>query len=111
MTTTAIRAAALAVFVSTLGAAPGARAQAPQPATEESIDDPKVSRRLGTRITVPAPAPPPETTAPAPAPRYTWPGEPAPRPAPETEAGYPTTIVSPHVPALTEPFQPVLPRL
>src|SRR5262245_10835321 len=111
MTTAAFRAAALAIFVTTLGAAASARAQTPPPATEESIDDPKVSRRLGTRITVPPAPPPPEAAAPTPTPRPAQPPQPPAGPAPETEAGYPTTVVSPYVPALAEPFRPTLPRL
>jgi hypothetical protein len=110
MTAVATRAAALAVFVSTLGAAAGARAQTP-PATEESIDDPKVSRRLGTRITVPPPPTPPEAAAPTPAAPLARPPQPGPAPAPDSEAGYPPTIVSPGAPVLAEPFQPTLPRL
>ncbi len=94
------------------------RAQPPQalPADDDTIDDPKVRRRLGTRINVPPPpkpvvppAPPrrPVTAAPPPAPA---PVQPVPPAAPEAEAGLPT-VVRPYTPEDEGPFRPTLPRL
>jgi hypothetical protein len=129
------RAAALGVVASALVAVPSSRAQTqppplgdqpPKPAARpeqaprrpsqsapvdsDAIDDPKVSRRLGTRINVP---PPPPAVTPPPKRRVTSappPVEPLPPPAPEAEAGMPT-LVRPYTPAVEGPFRPTLPRL
>jgi hypothetical protein len=87
-----------------------------QPGTDDAIDDPKVSRRLGTRINVPPPPPPAETAAPPPAPSPRAYQPPAPQPVPlpvspaEAEAGLPT-VVQPYTPEVEQPFRPTLPRL
>jgi hypothetical protein len=87
------------------------------PADDDAIDDPKVSRRLGTRINVPAPAkpavtPPPKrpvTAAPLPvAPPPPAPVEPV--PSSEGDAGMPT-LVRPYTPIVEGTFRPTLPRL
>ena len=136
MTATA-RAAVLAVVASALAGAAPARAQiqpppfeqgAPRPPAQASkpderpptpaendagIDDPKVSRRLGTRISVPPPpAPPPPKTTPAPSPPPTRPVAPLPpaRLSPERDADMPT-LVRPYTPPAEASFRPTLPRL
>ena len=81
--------------------------------TTDAIDDPKVSRRLGTRISVP---PPPAGRPPRrarPAPRRPPPPPPpcSPIPSPtEADAGVPT-VERPYTPAAEGSFQPTLPRL
>jgi hypothetical protein len=114
--------------------APAARPAAAPAAAEDddAIDDPKVFRRLGTRINVspapPAPAPPPaappaaKNLPPPPQPqRWTpppadkWPGEPprpvAPLPSQPDAGEGPPTVVDSQQPAVEKPFRPVLPRL
>jgi len=101
---------------------PGAQ---PAPRDDDTIDDPKVFRRLGTRINVP---PPPKPivpigpAAPPPAPAVSAPiAKPSPPPAPapaapaslaaEIEGGGVPAIERPYTPAVEAPFQPTLPRL
>jgi len=104
-------------------AQPAAAPRTPaQPADDDTIDDPKVSRRLGTRITVPpppAPPPPAPPRAPAPAPRVAAPVAPVapvepiaplpPAPPPTDADGSTPTIVRSFRPAqpteAEEPFQ------
>jgi len=103
---TPVKIAALAVVAAALLGAARARAQQP---SDEPIDDPKVSRRLGTRITVPAPsqpAPPPGRPT---ASRATEPAPAALPVPPESEAGVPT-VVRPYAPP-EAPFSPSPPRL
>jgi hypothetical protein len=106
-----------------------ARAQAPKaPAGDDDpIDDPKVFRRLGTRIDVPAPKPTPPVpsvpalVAPVPTPVGTAPiatPTSAPGPAPgappppnEVEGGGVAAIERPYTPVVEAPFEPTLPRL
>jgi len=86
-----------------------------QPDDPDAIDDPKVSRRLGPRISVPPP--PPVTAAPPPA-RPARAGAPAAPPPPvqpiqspsEADTGVPT-LERPYRPVAEGPFQPTLPRL
>jgi hypothetical protein len=97
-----------------------AQARAPQPQSDddEAIDDPKVSRRLGTRIRVQPPAPAPVAKpSPPPAPAGPPPPEATPKPAlPDVDAagglaaGVPA-IERPYTPAAEAPFEPTLPRL
>ena len=95
----------------------------PQPESDYFIDDPKVYRRLGVRISVPPPpkpvaAPAPEPASPPPArPVAVLPPPASPPPAPvqpippaDTDLGS-TTIVRPYTPVAETPFQPTLPRL
>ena len=96
----------------------------PQPESDYFIDDPKVYRRLGVRISVPtlpaaaaapvsAPAPPPPPPAATRAPLPASPPPPAPvQPIPpaDTELGSPT-IVRPYTPVSEAQFRPTLPRL
>jgi len=101
---------------------PQPRAQPPQPqqADDDAIDDPKVFRRLGTRINMP-PAPKPSAPAvPVPAPVVPAPvAKPSPPPAPalplspppEIEATGVPAIERPYTPAVEAPFEPTLPRL
>jgi hypothetical protein len=98
-------------------AAPSRPARA-QPDDPDAIDDPKVSRRLGTRISVPAPAAPPAAAPPPPArprraqaeaPAPPPPVQPIPSPA-ETDSG-PPTLERPYTPVAEGGFQPTLPRL
>ena len=112
---------------------PPARAQPPQaqqpppaqPADDDTIDDPKVFRRLGTRINVPPPANPSPVAVPAPAPAVPAPiAKPSPplppapvtpllppSPPPEIEASGVPAIERPYTPAVEAPFEPTLPRL
>jgi hypothetical protein len=96
---------------------PPAAARPPQaqPDDPDAIDDPKVSRRLGPRMSVPPP--PPVTTAPPPArpARAETPAAPPPpvQPIPspsEADTGVPT-LERPYRPVAEGPFQPTLPRL
>ena len=95
---------------------PDARPPAPVPRDDE-IDDPKVSRRLGTRISVPPPppppAPPPATARPAAPPPPAQPVAPLPpaRLSPESEAADTQTLVHPYTPPAEAAFQPTPPRL
>jgi hypothetical protein len=112
--------ASLGLIVATFAGGPAARAQAQLQPGEESIDDPKVARRLGTRISVPpapksteAPAGPPPS-APvvkrAPRPAAAPPPPPvAPLPI-EGEGGVPA-IERPYTPPAEAKFEPTLPRL
>ena len=142
MTTTSSR-AALCAFAATFVAGAVARAQmqppqfeaSPQSAAparpiaeprsgdDDAIDDPKVFRRLGTRISVPPPpkpivpigpaAPPPAPAVTAPITKPSPPSAPgAPgSPAPEIEAAGVAAIERPYAPAVEAPFEPTLPRL
>ena len=111
---------------------PPARVQAPprppaRPDADDAIDNPKLWRRLGTRISVPAPppaaVPPPPAPAP-PRPRATARRAPAPQPPPPLPPPPPpesapaaaaeadqTTLVRPYTPAREPTFEPTLPRL
>jgi hypothetical protein len=91
---------------------------------DDVIDDPKVFRRLGTRISVPPPPKPIVPIEPA-APVVTAPiAKPSPAPAPvpasagapasltaEIEGGGVAAIERPYTPAVEAPFEPTLPRL
>jgi hypothetical protein len=108
---------------------PAARARPPQPpppqaqaSDDETIDDPKVFRRLGTRINVPPPKPSsaPLSVPAAPAPVATPSPPPARTPAAqvlpasppvEIERGAVPAIERPYPPAVEAPFEPTLPRL
>jgi hypothetical protein len=94
-----------------------------QPDSDYFIDDPKVYRRLGVRISVPPPPKPVATPAPVPAspppprPVAVLPQPASPPPAPvqpippaDTDLGS-TTIVQPYTSVAETPFQPTLPRL
>jgi hypothetical protein len=89
--------------------------RAPQPPSDDddAIDDPKVSRRLGTRIRVQPPAPPPVANpSPPPAPVSPPPPEATAAPAlPEVAAAGVPAIERPYAPAAEAPFEPTLPRL
>jgi hypothetical protein len=103
------------------------QAQPPQaPAGDDDpIDDPKVFRRLGTRIDVPAPKPtPPVASVPAlvapvptpvgPAPVATptpGPAPGAPPPPSDVEGAGVAAIERPYTPAVEAAFEPTLPRL
>jgi hypothetical protein len=96
----------------------------PQPESDYFIDDPKVYRRLGVRISVPPPPkpaaapvpapapppPPPPAAALAPPPASPQPTPVQPIPPGDTELGAPT-IVRPYTPVAEAPFRPTLPRL
>jgi len=106
---------------------PPPQAQQRPPSSDDDIDDPKVFRRLGTRITVPPPskpsAPPavPEPVArPAvakPSPPLAAPAPPPPPvaaaapPSPEIEGAGVPAIERPYTPVAETPFEPTLPRL
>jgi hypothetical protein len=92
---------------------PAAQARPPQaqPDDPDAIDDPKVSRRLGPRMSVPPPpvrvAPPPARPVPA-APPPT-PVQPIPSTT-EAASGVPT-VERPYTPIAEGAFRPTLPRL
>jgi hypothetical protein len=92
--------------------APQARPATAPPADDDEIDDPKVYRRLGTRITVPPPPPPVVPVAPAPPPVAPLPppAPVAPAPTADTETSTPT-VVRPYAPEAEQPFRPTPPRL
>ena len=84
-----------------------------QPADDDTIDDPKVYRRLGPRITVPPPpkpSAPPQRPVPVAPPPASAPVQPVPPAAPEADAGVPT-VERPYTPEVEGPFRPTLPRL
>jgi hypothetical protein len=103
------------------------QAQSRQQPSDDDIDDPKVFRRLGTRISVPPPKPsaPPDVPAPVarpavakasppaavPAPPPVDAAQPAPSPAPEMEGAGVPAIERPYTPVAEAPFEPTLPRL
>ena len=111
---------------------PPARAQPPQapppqaqPADDDTIDDPKVLRRLGTRISVPPPPKPSPAAVPAPAPAAPPPSRRhrrrrRPRPSRRCSrrrrrrrsrpAAWRRSS-APYTPAVEAPFEPTLPRL
>jgi hypothetical protein len=99
--------------------APQQRPQ-PQPLSDDDFDDPKVFRRLGTRISVPPPRPsaPPGVPVPVVRPAIAKPSPPpAPQPtpvaapAPEMEGAGVPAIERPYTPVAEAPFEPTLPRL
>jgi hypothetical protein len=86
-----------------------------QPDDPDAIDDPKVSRRLGTRSAVPPP--PPVAPPPARPPRVEAAAAPPPPPPvqpiatpTEVETGVPT-LQRPYTPVAETSFEPTLPRL
>ena len=97
---------------------PAAQPRPPQaqPDDPDAIDDPKVSRRLGPRMSVPPP--PPVTAVPPPArpARAETPAAPPPPPVQpipspsEADTGVPT-LERPYRPVAEGSFQPTLPRL
>jgi len=103
------------------------RVQTSQP-SDDDIDDPKIFRRLGTRISVPPPpkpSAPPDVPAPAPRPAVAKPSPPVapapsvaaaaqpspPSPPAEIEGVGVPAIERPYTPVVEAPFEPTLPRL